>query len=35
MPYHGNKTEIRPGMLADLVRRFDLPKDFFRDERYR
>lgn len=30
LPYHGDKTEIRPGMLSDLVRTFDLPPDFFR-----
>lgn len=32
LPYHGAKTEIRPGMLSDLVRMFGLPEDFFRSE---
>lgn len=26
---HGEGTELRPGVLADIIRRFKLQKDFF------
>lgn len=29
LPYHGNKTPIKPGMLRDIRRKFSLPRDFF------
>ena len=35
VPYHGEKTSIPPGILRDLLRRFELPEHvlFGRDER--
>ncbi len=29
VPFHGNKTVIRKGILNDLSRKFDLPDDFW------
>lgn len=29
LPYRGDKTRIRPGMLKDLIRKFDLPAAIF------
>lgn len=29
LPYHGAKTSIKPGMLRELRKKFDLPDDFF------
>ena len=33
IPYHGEKTVIASGMLTDIVRRFELPEDFFASDR--
>ena len=29
LKYHGDDTELGPGYLLDLIRRFNLPRDFF------
>lgn len=31
VPYHGDKTLIKPGLLNSIRRMFNLPDDFFRN----